>query len=376
MNILILSFSNISRDPRVLRQIDFVRSNGTNNLYLSGLDYLGKEPFIPLLNRQRTLLEKIGLLFTNIFRFNKLKEKWFLKLVNVSKLQKLCSDNKIDYILANDLETWPVAFQLKKVCSNAKIILDAHEYYPRHFEDNLIWRIMHASYYNFVCDQYIPMTDEIITVADGLAREYKARFHKNCHVVFNSPDFEDSIKPVALEENKIKLIHHGIANRSRKLEKMIRLMDHLDSRFELYLMLVPTDLKYLKHLKELSQGKKIYFLDPVPTTDISTYINRFDLGLFLLEPINFNYENALPNKFFEFIQGRLGIAIGPSKEMKTIVEQNNMGVVSEDFEEISLARSLNSLTTNEVMQFKINSDHSAQRYSSLQNQEVFKTLFQ
>ena len=33
-------------------------------------------------------------------------------------------------------------------------------------------------------------------------------------------------------------------------------------------------------------------------------INQFDLGVYLLPPVNFNSAHALPNKFFEFIQAR------------------------------------------------------------------------
>lgn len=104
-----------------------------------------------------------------------------------------------------------------------------------------------------------------------------------------------------------------------KSKKMIWLMDHLDDRFEMYLMLVPTDQDYLTELKKLAGNRAVEFLPTVPTQQISTFINQFDLGLFIVEPVNFNYTHALPNKFFEFIQARLGIVIGPSPEMKRIV---------------------------------------------------------
>ena len=51
--------------------------------------------------------------------------------------------------------------------------------------------------------------------------------------------------------------------------------------------------------------------------------NDYDVGLYLLPPTNFNQRYALPNKFFEFIQGRLAIAIGPSPEMAKLVERSN-----------------------------------------------------
>ena len=69
-------------------------------------------------------------------------------------------------------------------------------------------------------------------------------------------------------------------------------------------------------------------------------INKYDMGVFLLPPINFNYENTLPNKLFDFIQARLGIAIGPTPEMAEIVNHYKIGLVSEHFTAASLASRL------------------------------------
>ena len=85
---------------------------------------------------------------------------------------------------------------------------------------------------------------------------------------------------------------------------------------------------------------------------ICKHINAYDVGLFLLPPNNFNYRHALPNKFFEFIQAGLAVAIGPSPEMATLVERHGCGVVAESFEPQALARALQGLTTEKLMAFK------------------------
>jgi hypothetical protein len=68
----------------------------------------------------------------------------------------------------------------------------------------------------------------------------------------------------------------------------------------------------------------------------------------------------LPNKFFEFIQARLAIAIGPSIEMKKIVDQYDCGIVSSDFEPRTLALELNKLTTDKLMYYKSQSHKAAE----------------
>ncbi|PZX47694.1 glycosyltransferase [Algoriphagus chordae] len=375
MRVLILSFSSIHKDPRVLRQIDFLESIQDSSVFLSGLQYQGTHEFIPLMNRERTMLEKIQLIFLNLFRVNSLKEKKFLQLVNLKKLGALVVKNEIDLIIANDLETWPVAFALKSLNSRIKIILDAHEYYPRHFENKFLWKLMHSAYYKYICDQYIHRADKLITVSAGIKSEYDDKFDVQSALILNSPEFAENLNPNQMENGSVKLIHHGIANSSRKLEKMIRMMDYLQPRFHLYLMLMPTDESYFNKLKKMAKGKRITFLNPVPTTEISAYINQFDIGVFLLEPVNFNYANALPNKFFEFIQARLAIVVGPSPEMSQIVLNENNGAVASTYDEIEVSDALNALTTEQIQEMKMRSHEISWKYSNQLNEQVMSDIF-
>src|SRR5690606_36423920 len=151
-----------------------------------------------------------------------------------------------------------------------KIVLDAHEYYPRHFENKFLWKLMHSAYYKYICNKYIRQADKLITVSAGIKSEYDEKFGIQSVLVLNSPEFAENLQPNLIENETVKLIHHGIANSSRKLDKMIRMMDYLEPRFHLYLMLMPTDESYFQKLKKMAKGKRITFLNPVPTMEISS----------------------------------------------------------------------------------------------------------
>ena len=60
-------------------------------------------------------------------------------------------------------------------------------------------------------------------------------------------------------------------------------------------------------------------------------ISTYDVGLCTYAPHSFSARYALPNKFFDSLQARLCIAIGPLPEMKRLVERFDCGVVAEDF---------------------------------------------
>ena len=88
-------------------------------------------------------------------------------------------------------------------------------------------------------------------------------------------------------------------------------------------------------------------------------LNNYDIGLFFVKPVTFNLLNCLPNKLFEFIQGRLAIAIGPSPEMSKIVEKHNCGFVSKDFNTNSMIELLNNLDKKNIDKAKLNSSRAA-----------------
>jgi hypothetical protein len=99
----------------------------------------------------------------------------------------------------------------------------------------------------------------MITVGSGLAHEYAAHYPVKPIVVTNA-NYYATLTPTPVNEKKIRLIHHGAANPSRQLEIMIEMMNYLDERFTLDLMLLTPSIankktrSYLDSLK-LNQRK-------------------------------------------------------------------------------------------------------------------------
>jgi hypothetical protein len=103
---------------------------------------------------------------------------------------------------------------------------------------------------------------------------------------------------------------------------------------------------------------------------ISKHLNQFDLGLFYLEPVNYNWKHALPNKLFEFVQARLAVMISPNPDMKKIVEQYELGWVTKDFSIGSLVDSLNSISAKKIEYYKNNSQRSSKELSSIKTKQM------
>lgn len=297
--------------------------------------------------------EKIKRLFLKVLRLFipnlSVKIKITEKIYNLDKIKM--DLNCYDLVVVENIEMLP--FAVKN--NSKKILCDLREFYPLEYENSFLFRLLESKFKIDICKKYLKKCDKLITVSTGLINGYQKYFNLTPKLLMSTPNyFEISVK---INDGKnIKMVHHGAANIDRKLENMIEMFKYLDDRFYLDFYLVGNQ-KYINKLKEISKPySKIRFLEPVPFNDIIPTMNQYDIGLYLLEPTGFNTEYALPNKFFEYIQARLMLAIGPSYDMKKIVEQYNLGIVSKNFDSKELAIELNKLSYEDILIYKENSN--------------------
>lgn len=373
-SILILSFSKLQHDARVKRQIEFFK--GDYALTVAAFDEL-EYPNVRFIRLERPSLTLFRKAILSFFLFFRIYSVAYELLHGHRSTRSKLSGSRFDCIIANDIESLPLAFGIDPT---ARVVFDAHEYAPRHFEDKRMWRIFFQPFNIYLCRTYIPKVAAMTTVGTALAREYEENFGLRPEVITNAAWYH-SIGPSAVDGDRIRMIHHGGATVSRRLELMIDMMKLLDDRFTLDLMLIvpeyasPETRNYINLLRERAAGdNRIRILPPLKSEEIVSFINRYDLGVFLLPPVNFNYANTLPNKLFDFIQARLGIAIGPTPEMAEVVNRYKLGVVSQEFTPESLAAELRKLTTAEVEQFKKNSGVAAAELSAERNKEKMREL--
>lgn len=374
--ILLLVFSNLTNDARMLRHINFLSEKYKITVCCLGSDSSDEYETIIIQNSKLTFTRRaMAAVLLLAKRFS-----WAYRVLYPYKDQLLnqLRHESFDLIIANDIETLPLAFQLKG--RNAKILFDAHEYAPRHFEDKLWWRVFFMDFNYFLCKEYIPLTNAMITISHSLADEYEKNFLVKPAVITNATHYR-SLFPIKNNSNTIKLVHHGIVGRSRKIELIVNIMKFLPDHYTLDLVLVVPatashqTVTYLEELKTiLPEDKRIRFLDPVPTSQIVTMLQNYDMGIILAPPINFNYINGLPNKLFDFIQARIGVVSGPTAEIAKIINSYHVGVVSTGFTSESLAEKISSLTKEEIHYFKDNANKAAQELSADNNKIVYNNI--
>lgn len=366
-NILIISFSKISSDPRVMRQIRLLKDLANVSVVGYGDPPEAVCNFISIARKNSNLIQKLFWILKLLLR---IYESYYWSRPEIKGAQKKLNNNNLRYdlIIANDNSSLPLALKIGK---NIPVLADAHEYSPAEFDDKLLWRIIFSPYQHYLSKKYLPLAKGMITVCDGIADAYSKNYGVYPKVITNAPTYQDLL-PSPIMAGQVRMVHHGAAIRSRHIEVMIDVMRYLDSRFTLDLMLVNSDSTYMSELKDLAiSDSRIKFIPPVRMEDICKSINEYDVGIYLLPPLNFNHEYALPNKLFEFIQARLAIAIGPSPEMEKVVKQYKVGLVSSSFEPKELAGKLNELTDASLANLKKASHVAANELCFEHTAEVF-----
>jgi glycosyltransferase involved in cell wall biosynthesis len=351
---LVMALVDPSGNPRPRRIIEFLKSMSCSvDVASFALDRPLEidthfEIHRPSLSRcakvSRKLVGLIGLLSGNETIRSHLSDlRWGL-----SSLGKTLRQREYDWIIVEDIYLLPFAFKIK---GNAKVIMDAREFYPEELGHNLLWNITEKPMRISICKKYLKLCDVVMTVSNGLVERYEKDFDVRPLLLRSTPNFYNA-QPSVMDGNRIRMVHHGVANRDRRLESMIEIMNLLDDRFELDIYLTG-ETAYIEELRDMARKHpKINFLKPVPFLEIITTLNRYDIGLCYLEPSTFNLQRCLPNKFFEFIQGRLAVVIGPSPDMAELINRYGCGVISNDFSPASLAALLNGLNADDINKMK------------------------
>lgn len=364
--LLILSFSSIRSDPRVLKEVELFKGKYRVSTcgYGEGPDGVEEHFALPADSRGWPS-DKVGLVSR---RFGRVYDG----LTAVQSARKILPAGAFDVILANDLNTLPLALELKPTLG---VHADLHEFAPKEKDDDLKWRLFVAPYMRWLCRRYLGSATSVTTVSAGIAARYTKDYRVPCGVVTNAAPFSDrEPRPVG---PRIRMIHSAAGQRYRKLENFVEAMRDAPEWLSLDMIVMPNEPDYVAELKELAKDvPAIRFRDPVPYAQLVDTLAEYDVSLVFLPPTNFNLENALPNKFFEAVQARLGIIVGPSPAMVSIVNEYGLGAVTPDFKASTLASVLRGLTPDAVESWKAAADRAARPLSAESQVKVWDSAIE
>lgn len=368
--ILLISLSPIARDSRVLRQLSVVSEFGRVVTVGYGPRPDGSAEHIEVPGNLKTLPQTPAGVARLALRRLRSAE---LAAPAIQWVLRALEGRRFDAVVANEARILALA---EAVAHGAPIWADMHEWAPEERTHITSWRLLVAPLMDHLCRTYLPRCAAVTAVGPSIAQLYNEHYGVPTLVMRNASRFQE-LAPSPVKDDRVRLVHSGSAVLGRNLELMIDAVNALPERFTLDLYLVPANDggTYMRALRErAASSNRVTFHDPVPPADLPRTLNDYDLGVFWIEPFNTNARLTLPNKLFDFVQARIGMAIGPSEEMEPVVRKHQLGPIAQGFDLAQCIDSLRDITAMDVRRWKDSAEAAAHELSFEKDAEVARGI--
>lgn len=357
--ILLATTRPLHNGPRMIREIEALKkyfklvATGTTPPHNDQVEFIHSDIF------QFSQLEyTLGKIY-RVFSFNHVFKGRYPS--TQIKINRLLDQVNPDLVIVHEPAYLPYFLKSKK---KVKVVFNAHEYHPKEVEGSPKWARTWGEIFTNIYLKYLPQLDLLINVNQEIADQCEKEFGVKSLVIPNASSYRFPPSIPWLYDLPLRFIHHGVPNPDRKLEIMVDAFKLLGSSYQLDLMLVNNGSDYYSFLKkEVASLPNVRLIDTVPFKEIIPFISGYDLGVYSLAPNSFNNQMALPNKFFEFVQARLPMVIGPSPVMQKYLDKYGIGKVASDFSAEALANAIRSLNQENLISYRANLEKAASELS-------------
>ncbi len=289
------------------------------------------------------------------------------KLREIHRLFKVLILEKYDIYYCNDFNTL-ISGYLASRRKRAKLVYDSHELWSerngsRSTTFNRINRVIEY----FIEWFLIKRCNIVITVSNGIANELVKRYKMKKPLIIRNLD---EITPLPSLENRMRIrdklniphdciliVYQGSLHKNRGIPELVKAMDTLPQHIHLLLM-----GKFIskKELIEVKSNPRIYFPGMIPQEDLFNYTACADIGI---APIRIkellSHELTFPNKFSQYMNARLALALYNVPESRIIIEKYDCGVVFEPGYSESIINAINSIVDSGKIDYYKNNSRNA-----------------
>jgi starch synthase len=351
--ILMLVFSDLRIDPRVLREARALADAGfrVKILYPDAMS---------------TPTNRVVLDFGSGVEFRPLPVS---AAAYISRFPHVLGDEFVEAVCeerpfaihAHDLSTALVgltaAGRLKVPC-----ICDFHEWYS----ENVSWdyatqcHIPHPrpvrTAYRWTERLAMSRAAAVITVCESIALELERNYafdFRKVHLIRNIPsarrtptkDYAPIREQLGIANDQMVVLWQGGTGPTRLLEPVIESLAHYD-RFTLVIRGPSLDMfgeEYRALAARLNVADRLILCPPVPSEDVVEAANGADCGVWTLPNLCKNFSYALPNKVFEYLFGGVPLLAADYPEVRNVVNRYQVGLLFNPYDPKGIASAIRRL---------------------------------
>ena len=381
----IISYTPVSKEPRVLRQAKALEMEGWR-LVVIGFDGLVSTPkewnFVSVQNASPTFGRVKIAIFSRVFNallyggivianFGGIKaiKRFGARLAHFAsysyfwrrQIIRTFADSKPkfrpDIVLAHDYFTADIAVEIGEKFG-VPVVVDCHEHALSQYAHDPHWVKWHQTVVRGLQDHLFPKLAGVTTVCDGIAELIAAdhSLQRTPRVIRSLPFFTE--QPFRPTGKVITILYHGEIFPSRALHVAVRSMRLWRPEFR-FVIRGYSDPAYVTQLcdiaTEIGVVDRLEIQPALPFDQIVPAANEADVGYFVQLGTSPQRRFALPNKFFEYTMAGLALVVSDLPEMARLVREYDLGVLVPECEEESVARAINSLDRASIDEMKRNS---------------------
>ena len=270
--------------------------------------------------------------------------------------------HEYDIIYCHDLPSLMAICKLKQR-NDFKIVYDIHDIYletinqgiNKELMSTISWVKSNITSYIFkffinrIEGNCITNANLVFTVNESITTYIKEKYRIDCKTIQNFPinldvpEIKKLRKKLDLSLSDKIVIYHGNLGGGRYLNEIVESSKYYDEH--IYLVIMGNG--QLQGVLETKAGKNAFFLNSVPYESLFEYTSDANLGLVLLEHINYSKKHASANKLFEYMACGIATLASDSPELIKVIEAEKNGIITKNFKPKDIALRINEFFRNE-----------------------------
>ena len=287
-------------------------------------------------------------------------------------VKKLGLDGK--HVLASDYYSLPAAKSIK-LKKRANLVYDSREIYSQ--LNSLKDRHLARKLLEFREKYLVSFVDRMIVTAEEDEVYLKKHFRHSLEytIIKNLPPELDLKRNDSLREQfkipdeKLLLLYQGWVLQGRGLDLLLDTVKELDYA-ELVIIGDGGHLNQLKDKVSQNDIANVHFTGFVPYAELPNYTVSADIGFVLFESDSISYQNALPNKLFEFIQARVPVITTSQNTIRKVVKEHEIGISIGELNKTKIIEAIGDMENKEARQIYIQNIEKIRKDYAYETQEI------
>lgn len=269
-------------------------------------------------------------------------------------LKSIIKKEKYNIVYCNDFDTFIVVYLLKRKY-DFKIIYDSHELWTERkgAKKTIVHRFINRIEY-YLEKNIIRKCDAVITVSDGIAEELAKRYNikkpyviRNLDIVKKIPTKKERVllrDKLSIPRDALLIVYQGVLADERGIPELLSAMSELPQNIHLLLM---GDFLSDKSRKLMMKNNRVHYVGMIPSENLFGYTAIGEIGIVPIRTKEFySYSLAFPNKFSQYMNASLALALYKTRESERLIKKCKCGVLFEPESSNNIVRAIEELISS------------------------------